>query len=162
MKTMMVAVAAAAVLFSGCGGGDEKPAAESKPASTTSSATTTSAKQADESYGSAMAVVGAMAVAGQECPNPVEGTPAKYAAQTVNCDGGIVVSTYASETDRQEGINLVKKANGLASTVASYGSRTVDPTLILRALFGKNWSVMAGPDVLEKLQPSMGGTIVGN
>lgn len=121
-----LALAAAILLLAGCSSNASPKPTPTKPKA---------------SYSSVVELRDAFVKAGGSCPNWVQADRVKLAAQSGDCSGNVVLSTYLSTDLRDEAVTTLK----------SFGSG-------IHLLVGKNW-VINTPNP-ESFTEKLGGTVV--
>lgn len=139
MKLAWIAMAAA-LLLAGCGGeADAKDAPKAPPASSELG-----------TISSVIELRDALVAAGYDCPTWTQDNVVKLAAESGSCDDSSVLSTFASEGDRQAQLDIDKGMSDMLSDA----DIEEDPTLV-----GPNW-MFKSPEA-SKYASKLGGTIVG-
>lgn len=144
MRLWVALVAGVALLSLGACGGGESASDEATPARTTPT---------HEDLGNVSSVVelrDALVKAGYECPNWQQDNKVKLAAESGTCDDASVLSTFASEGDRQAQLDTFSAMDELFADA----DVEQDPILV-----GPNWMFRApGADTFAS---ALGGTVVG-
>lgn len=137
MNTRTAAVAVAlgmTLLLTGCAGGEAPAEEPSSPGA-----------EKDATYSTIGDFREAVEEAGYACSAWSEREQSSFAAAAADCDSGTVLSIFTSEAQRDE----------QAATLKALAIKGEDRPLLI----GPNWMINGKLEVLEQVQPALGGII---
>jgi hypothetical protein len=137
----------AVVVLIGCSSGSDKPADVEEPTQPTTAASTPTGPQ---TFSSVVDLRDAAVDAGYECRRWKQTNDVTLAAESGTCSAASVLSTYASDGDLQQQLDVDKE---MADLLTDSGIETTP------ALVGPNW-ILKDPRAAD-LQDALGGVVVG-
>jgi hypothetical protein len=136
-------------LLSGCGGGSDTSIDSTRtPQPTAATSTTAEAPVQAKSFSTVVQLRDVAIAAGLPCPNWKQGNLVSAAAQSGDCSGSAVLSTYTTAISLQRGIDNLQSMNAMMKTAR---------IKLMPFLVGPNW-IINWPKVAT-LVGGMGGTV---
>jgi len=142
-RIALLTAIAATLLLVGCSAGSDEPANSQKP-------TESSTPAGPRTFSGVVDLRDAAVEAGYVCPHWQQSNAITLAAESGDCSDESVLSTYASDGDLQQQLDIDKE---MADLLTDSGIETT-PSLV-----GPNW-ILKDPRAAD-LRDSLGGVVVG-